>query len=56
MYSTYGINIAQCVIQHADSGRETDGDTERDYGLVGVLAAMEDIGQVEEGYVHGIPE
>ena len=52
----YGIYPAQCAVEYADRGREAESHVERSDSLVGVLTAMENVGQVEKSYVHGIPE
>ena len=41
---THSIDISECVVQHIDIGSKADGNVKRNYGITGVLAAMENVG------------
>ena len=53
LYVTHSIDVSQGVMQYIDIGSKADGNVQGNGGVKRVLAAMENIGQIEQGYVHG---
>ena len=55
VWYTHSIDVSKGVVQHIDIRSKADGNMKGDSGITGVLTAMENIGQIEQGYVHGKP-